>query len=249
MNGNIPNQVSQHNTFSSYPTNGSRLTSEPSLHHELPTHIPRLPYNLLCVMASDHDRQGFSQRTSQEMARRFNCHAVTVRKAWMFLEELGFTKSSLGGKGHPSKRCITLAAYSWLESQQLHYTLHYNSHTPYISLSEEERDNYLSLEDDQNCGELEPEVELELKLNRLTQIKGVMFQHREQIKTALSLSNLSIGQKLMLMHRVIAADKKKSIEQLRNYIFTAIFNEEKLNQHFEEQKKNQADDCYWWSNA
>ena len=213
------------------------LQKDPRPKTYYPSRLSRLTYDLLVVIRDDYMARQVSERLSGSLAIRFGCHKTTVRKAWKYLDDIGFTISKHGGKGSPSQRWITFEGFSFLDNQLLHQTLHLNLPTPYIDLSmKEEGDQDLVL-GEQNCGQIEAaafeeeEIEPEEAIEKLVEGESNPLHHEQAIKNAIKRSPLSSVKKKSLLNRVLAVKKNKPIVSIRNYFMTSLVNEEKKHSH------------------
>lgn len=226
---------------------------EPGFDHTqtLPKYIYRLAYNVLTVLKDDHEKFGYSQRNHEELAKRFNVHPVTIRKAYSYLNQIGFAISKARGKGRPSKRWITPEGYTFLANELLHYKLHYQSATPYIYLSKEKETDLNLIEEQQGCEQNDliedtyHDLEPKERIERLFDEHQIPLDHKISIRNAFNRSHLSEGRKKELLHRLDRAFKNHGLRlnlgrigNYRSYMLTALANEEKkqvnLTKYFKE---------------
>lgn len=202
-----------------------------SLPNNIPIRIPKLAYKLMRVMRDDYEATSRpSERTAEELGLRFRVHPVTIRKAFMYLAEVGFMISKRCGKGNASKRCITYVGFLWLEGELLHQTLHHNLPIPYIDLfSEKELDPLF--EEQQECAQLQdlipdPPDPIQ-RLDKFFEEEKMAWQERDIIKTAIERSKLGFVRKESLINRIVASKNKRSIQKPRSYFMACLRNEEK----------------------
>jgi len=196
--------------------------SEHSANTTQTTRLPWLEFCLLKILYEDHLAGVSTERSLKELARRFKRTEWTICRALANLVKRGFSQVKKMGQQF-AKRCITLCGFSWLENQSASLTASLNSPIPYYDPLKREENNLLDNINEENCGQLEEEIDPETFIDTLPVAEG----HRERLKQTIKRTSIGHNRLNGILRRFMRLSKKKPIWNILGYLTKAIENEQR----------------------